>query len=157
MSGFELVYQPSFDLQGASDEASIAARFEARLNDVRPQEFQRGVSLAGPHRDDFAFMVEEANIATYGSRGQQRTAVLALKLAEVGWMQAQTGDRPILLLDDILSELDAHRRQYVLDTVQARADQILITTTDLAFFGNQETLRELATLYLVQGGTVKRV
>ena len=156
-NGFELVYLPSFDLHGAGDEAAIAARFEARLNEVRAQELQRGVSLAGPHRDDFAFMVEEANIATYGSRGQQRTAVLSLKLAEVGWMQAQTGDRPILLLDDILSELDVHRRQYVLDTVTARADQILITATDLAFFGNQDALREMATLYLVESGTVKRV
>lgn len=156
-NGFELVYQPSFDLQGASDEAAIAARFEARLHEVRTQELQRGVSLAGPHRDDFAFMVEEANIATYGSRGQQRTAVLSLKLAEVGWMQAQTGDRPILLLDDILSELDAHRRQYVLETVQARADQVLITATDLAFFGDVAALREVATLYLVEGGAVKRV
>lgn len=156
-TGFELVYQPSFDLQGATDETEIAARFEARLNEVRSQELQRGVSLAGPHRDDFAFMVEDANISTYGSRGQQRTAVLALKLAEVGWMHAQTGDRPILLLDDILSELDAHRRQYVLDTVQARAEQVLITTTDLAFFGDQATLRELATLYEVEFGTVKRV
>jgi DNA replication and repair protein RecF len=156
-NGFELVYQPSFDLQGANDEAAIAARFEERLSEVRSQELQRGVSLAGPHRDDFAFTVEEANIATYGSRGQQRTAVLSLKLAEVGWMQTQTGDRPILLLDDILSELDVHRRQYVLETVQARADQILITATDLAFFGDEAALREVATLYLVEGGSVKRV
>ncbi len=156
-NSFQLVYLPSFDLQGVSDEAAIAARFEARLTEVRAQELQRGVSLAGPHRDDFAFMVEEANIATYGSRGQQRTAVLSLKLAEVGWMQAQTGDRPILLLDDILSELDVHRRQYVLDTVTARADQILITATDLAFFGDQDALREMAALYLVEGGAVKRV
>lgn len=156
-NGFELVYQPSFELQGASDETTIASRFETRLNEVRVQELQRGVSLAGPHRDDFAFKVEEANIATYGSRGQQRTAVLSLKLAEVGWMQAQTGDRPILLLDDILSELDVHRRQYVLDTVQARADQILITATDLAFFGDQNVLRDLASLYRVEGGAVNRV
>ncbi|HEX2914767.1 MAG TPA: DNA replication/repair protein RecF [Chloroflexia bacterium] len=156
-SGFELVYQPSFNLDGAEDEAAIAARFAAQLEEVRPQELKRGVSLAGPHRDDFLFTVEGSNLSIYGSRGQQRTAVLALKLAEVGWMEAQTGEQPILLLDDILSELDASRRQYVLDTVITRAQQSLITTTDLAYFPDQERLREIATLYQVEGGRVIRV
>lgn len=156
-TGFELVYQPSFDLQDAEDEAAIAARFAERLAAVRSQEMQRGVSLAGPHRDDFIFTVERASLGTYGSRGQQRTAVLALKLAEVGWMEAQTGDRPILLLDDILSELDISRRQYVLETVQSRADQVLITTTDLALFGDEAHLREVATLYRVESGRVNRL
>lgn len=156
-TGFDLVYQPSFDLQGAEDEAAIAARFEAQLAAVYRQELDRGVSLAGPHRDDFSFKIEGASLGVYGSRGQQRTAVLALKLAEVGWMQAQTGDQPILLLDDILSELDVHRRQYVLETVQARAEQVLITTTDLSLFGDQATLQDLATLYQVEGGKVSRL
>ncbi len=153
-TGFELVYQPSFDLSGAEEEEAIAALFLARLEAVRPQELLRGVSLAGPHRDDFIFQVEGANLGTYGSRGQQRTAVLALKLAEVGWMEAQTGERPILLLDDILSELDASRRQYVLDTVGARAEQILITTTDLSLFGDPLRLAQIARLYRVEGGSV---
>ncbi len=154
--GFELVYQPSFDLQGAEDEAAIATHFEAQLAQVRQQELARGVSLAGPHRDDFSFRVGGSSLGVYGSRGQQRTAVLALKLAEVGWMEAQTGDRPILLLDDILSELDVNRRQYVLDTVQARAEQVLITTTDLELFGDRQALRDVATVYQVEGGKVTR-
>ncbi len=155
--GFEIVYQPSFDLQTATDESAVAARFEAQLAEVRSQELRRGMSLVGPHRDDFSFRLAGSDLAVYGSRGQQRTAVLALKLAEVGWMEAQTGDRPILLLDDILSELDASRRQYVLDTVQARAEQVLITTTDLNLFGEQTALRELAALYRVEGGKVSRI
>ncbi len=154
---FELVYQPSFGLNGAEDEAAIAKRFEEQLATLHRQELQRGVSLAGPHRDDFAFMVEGANIGVYGSRGQQRTSVLALKLAEVGWMEKQTGDQPILMLDDILSELDIYRRQYVLETVQAGAEQVLITTTDLALFGDQEQLRQVATLYQVERGKVTRL
>ena len=153
-TGFELVYQPSVSLDGCREEAQIADRFEARLTTVRSQELQRGVSLAGPHRDDFEFRVEGANIGTYGSRGQQRTAVLALKLAEVGWMEGQTGDPPILLLDDILSELDVNRRQYVLETVQAGAQQVLITTTDLSLFGDQTHLKAVATIYQVAGGQV---
>jgi DNA replication and repair protein RecF len=154
---FELVYQPSFELKGAEDEATLTQRFEEQLKAIRVQELQRGMSLAGPHRDDFAFMIEGADIGIYGSRGQQRTAVLALKLAEVGWMEKQTGDPPILMLDDILSELDINRRQYVLDTVQAGAEQVLITTTDLALFGNQEQLRQIAALYRVGSGRVTRL
>ena len=155
-TGFELVYQPSVKIADNQEESEIAALFEAQLTAVRPQELQRGVSLAGPHRDDFEFKVEGSNIGIYGSRGQQRTAVLALKLAEVGWMEAQTGDQPILLLDDILSELDVYRRQYVLDTVQAGAQQVLITTTDLSLFGDQTHLKEVATLYAVVAGQVSR-
>jgi DNA replication and repair protein RecF len=156
-TGFELVYQPSFALQGAESEVDIAACFVDQLVAVRKQELDRGVSLVGPHRDDFSFKVEGSNLGVYGSRGQQRTAVLALKLAEVGWIETQTEDRPILLLDDILSELDIHRRQYVLETVQARAEQVLITTTDLSLFGDETALRQLATLYQVEGGKVTRL
>lgn len=156
--GFELVYRPSFGLDGeVQDEAGLTRRFQAQLEKLRPQELQRGVSLAGPHRDDFAFMVDGADIGVYGSRGQQRTAVLALKLAEVGWMEKQTGDQPILMLDDILSELDVQRRQYVLDTVQAGAEQVLITSTDLALFGDMSQLQERASLFRVEGGKVNRL
>ncbi len=154
LTGFELQYLPSFELGEDLAESAIARRFVEQLAAVRTQELQRGVSLAGPHRDDFLFMVEGSNIGTYGSRGQQRTAVLALKLAEVGWMETQTHDQPILLLDDILSELDINRRQYVLETVQTHAQQVLITTTDLSLFGDQTHLQEVARLYQVAGGKV---
>jgi len=154
---FELVYRPSFSLDGVEEEAGLALRFEEQLEKLRPQELQRGVSLAGPHRDDFGFMVEGSDIGVYGSRGQQRTAVLALKLAEVGWMEKQTGDQPILMLDDILSELDVQRRQYVLDTVQIGAEQVLITSTDLALFGDLPQLQERASLFRVENGKVTRL
>lgn len=151
---FELRYLPSFAVASDDDEAAIVAKFNAELARLRPKELARGVSLVGPHRDDFVFRVEGTDVAVYGSRGQQRTAVLALKLAEVSWMETQTGDRPILLLDDILSELDAHRRQYVLETVQTGAEQILITTTDLALFKDLEQLSKQASLYRVANNQV---
>ncbi len=154
---FELRYLPSFAVASDDDEAAIVARFNAELTRLRPKELARGVSLVGPHRDDFVFQVEGTDVAVYGSRGQQRTAVLALKLAEVSWMETQTGDRPILLLDDILSELDAHRRQYVLETVQTGAEQILITTTDLALFKDLEQLSKQATLYRVANNQVTQI
>ncbi|MEI7554805.1 DNA replication/repair protein RecF [Candidatus Chlorohelix sp.] len=155
---FELVYQTSFELpQGVvENEGQIAAAFTTQLEKVRSQEFVRGVSLAGPHRDELCFLHEGKNLAVFGSRGQQRTAVLALKLAEAGWMEQQTEERPILLLDDILSELDAGRRQYVLDTVLAISQQVLITTTDLSLFGDAERLKKIAQLYKVEIGRVVR-
>jgi DNA replication and repair protein RecF len=155
--GFKLQYEPSLTLPEANDEAAIATAFAEGLETVRKQELDRGVSLLGPHRDDFSFTIQEMNLSVFGSRGQQRTAVLALKLAEVGWMEAQTGEKPILLLDDILSELDISRRQYVLDTVQKRADQIFITTTDLGLFGEHANLNDIARLYTVGGGEIKRL
>lgn len=120
----------------------IAEEFKQQLSDMRANEVRRGVSLLGPHRDDILFQLGDPStgsgqilpLSAYGSRGQQRTAVLALKLAEVDLMTAETGDTPILLLDDILSELDARRRGYLLTTISGQQYQALITTTDLAGF-----------------------
>lgn len=114
----------------------LGKEFLAQLDKLRLDEVRRGVSLLGPHRDDLRFTLGDLALGTFGSRGQQRTAVLALKLAEVGLMRVETGDSPILLLDDILSELDAYRRAFLLQTLTgplARADrppQVLITTTE---------------------------
>lgn len=155
--GFELRYLPSFAIEPNDDEATICRKFSETLNEMRSKEIARGVSLVGPHRDDFMFRVDGSDVAVYGSRGQQRTAVLSLKLAEVGWMEEQTGDRPILLLDDILSELDVQRRQYVLETVQNGAEQVLITTTDLSLFNDIEYLHKQAAVYHVGGGKVTPV
>jgi DNA replication and repair protein RecF len=146
---FDLPYVPSFALDELVDEAAIAARFRQEINLQRDRELQRGSSLVGPHRDDFSFMLDGQDVAVFGSRGQQRTAVLALKLAEAGWMYSQTGERPVLLLDDILSELDVHRRRFVLEVIQAGAEQTIVTTTDLALFGSLEQLAQHARLYRV--------
>jgi DNA replication and repair protein RecF len=114
----------------------LSAEALTQLDRLRADEVRRGVSLLGPHRDDLRLTVAEAPLATFGSRGQQRTAVLALKLAEASLMRAETGDAPILLLDDILSELDARRRSFLLRTLAGplapadRPPQVLITTTD---------------------------
>ena len=112
----------------------IAEEFRRQLEEIRPVEVRRGMSTLGPHRDDLVFQLGELPLSAYGSRGQQRTAVLALKLAEVELMTAETGDTPILLLDDILSELDARRRSYLLSTLSGQEYQALITTADMAGF-----------------------
>jgi DNA replication and repair protein RecF len=98
-----------------------------------PLEVQRGSTLVGPHRDDVRFQVNGRDLADYGSRGQQRTAVLALKLAEAIWMEARTGERPVLLLDEVLAELDRTRRALLLDHIGA-AEQAILTATDPTMF-----------------------
>lgn len=132
-----VAYAPSIPIgQTATslDEAeSIAARdFAHALQERRAEEHRRAVSVVGPHRDDMTILHGGMPIAAYGSRGQQRLAVLALKLGEVAVMTEETGDPPIALLDDILSELDPVHRAYVIERVTAAGDdgQVFITGAD---------------------------
>lgn len=123
--------------QQALDE--IASRFTAELEAARPVDLARGVSTVGPHRDDWAILVNGKNLGQFGSRGQVRTAVLALKLAEINWMKSTTSDVPILMLDEVIAELDQHRRAallaYVADQVQGQGmAQAILTSTDPALF-----------------------
>lgn len=126
-----LDFRPRLDGQGAFAEgtAAVQERFTAALALRREEEIARGMTLVGPHRDDLAFTVDGVDMRTFGSRGQQRTVTLALKLAEADLMRAETGEAPVLLLDDVLSELDGQRQGYLLDSIDA-AQQTLITTTE---------------------------
>jgi DNA replication and repair protein RecF len=119
-------------LEPAERETLVARDFAAQLERAYPEEMRRGVSALGPHRDDLTLTLDGAPAGAYGSRGQQRLIVLALKLAEVDLMQQTTGEPPVLLLDDIASELDPAHRQFVLDTVRAGGRQVLVTATDRA-------------------------
>jgi DNA replication and repair protein RecF len=110
--------------------ATIGQVFLDRLRASWREDWQRGMTMLGPHRDDIRFYDRQIDLHTYGSRGQQRTAVLALKLAEVELMHQTTGEQPILLLDEVMSELDADRRRY-LCTRLLRVQQAIISTTDL--------------------------
>lgn len=126
-------------LQEDPDVGRIAERFAAELTAARAADLARGASTVGPHRDDWAILVNARNLGQFGSRGQVRTAILALKLAEIGWMKAATSDVPILLLDEVGAELDQHRRNallaYVLAQVGGRgAAQALLTSTDPGMF-----------------------
>lgn len=114
----------------ASDTAALAAQFAAALAARRDEEIARGMSLVGPHRDDLELRLGGIDVRLFGSRGQQRTVTLALKLAEAAWMHEVTGERPVLLLDDVLSELDPDRRRRLLDTVAVH-EQAWLTATDL--------------------------
>lgn len=146
-------YQPTTHdpAELGDDTAKLAELYTVRVAEQLSREIDQGVSLVGPHRDDFTFVVDEVDLHDYGSRGQQRLAVVALKLAEALFMRQQTEEQPILLLDDILSELDPVRRSYVLAQA-GKAGQTLITTTDLNDFGPDLLAR--ATTVRVEHGTV---
>ncbi len=108
----------------------LLAAFRRTLAERRREEIARGMTLVGPHRDELRFLANGLDLGEYGSRGQQRTAVLALKLAQAQWMREHTGEDPVLLLDEVLAELDAYRRRCLLRFIE-RANQVIITTTDL--------------------------
>jgi DNA replication and repair protein RecF len=130
--------QRSFDMLGLDlhrelTAEQIAPQFAQRLHDDARESIERGVTLSGPHRDELRLMINERDCGLYGSRGQARTAVMAMKLAELDWMRAQIGEEPILLLDEVVAELDAQRRAYLLERIDGRA-QTLMTTTELDIF-----------------------
>ena len=157
-----LKYQMELGLQPyAGPPAGIGAEelveaFRQALLARRADEVERGMTLIGPHRDEIAFIAgnpaqgtHEIDLGTYGSRGQQRTAVLALKLAQLEWMRERTNETPVLLLDEVLAELDTARRRYLLERVDS-VEQALLTATDPDMFSAR--FREQAALWEIRGG-----
>ena len=116
----------------AYDEA-ISQGFSAKLQKFQPREVAAGISLVGPHRDDLSFRINSTSVGTYGSRGQQRTLTLSMKLAEARFLLMQVGEPPIVLLDDVLSELDAGRRTLLLGAL-GEYGQVITTATELGPF-----------------------
>jgi DNA replication and repair protein RecF len=114
-------------------EEDIRLGFLEALRSSRSEEIRRGVTVLGPHRDELRFLANGIDLSDFGSRGQVRTALLALKLAEIEWMKVKTGQWPVLLLDEVLAELDTQRRLDLLSYLD-RIEQALLTTTDLKLF-----------------------
>lgn len=147
-----LHYQPSFDPVPAPekqrvliaeptdrsgiDQAKIESGFLAALRKTRGEDIARGSTSLGPHRDELRFLGNGVDLGSYGSRGQVRTTLLTLKLAELEWMHARSGHRPVLLLDEVLAELDESRRADLLARLGGQ-QQVLLTTTDFNFFTSE--------------------
>ena len=131
-----LLYTPP-DRTGIKVE-QIETDFLQALKDRRRAEIARGVTTIGPHRDEMRFLSNGIDLGKYGSRGQIRTAMMTMKLAEVAWMRENTGFWPVLLLDEVLAELDEDRRLDLLERV-ADSQQSLLTTTDVQLF-NQDKI-----------------
>lgn len=131
----------------------IAERFDSVLQTYRERDLASGHTTTGPHRDDWRFLVNGRSLSSYGSRGQQRSAMLALKMGEINRMRQDTGEMPILLLDEVVAELDEQRRALLLAYVQQGA-QALLTATDPTMFTDE--FLAAATLFNVQTGRVQK-
>src|SRR5690606_9431278 len=105
-----ILYKPSLDSEDFQDETVLFNQFMIKLSQVKEQELRRGACLIGPHRDDLAFYINDKEVYAFGSQGQQRTTALSLKLAELELIRDEVGEYPVLLLDDVLSELDRQRQ-----------------------------------------------
>jgi DNA replication and repair protein RecF len=136
-----------------TEAAEIEGRFHKVLEEINKVELSSGTTRIGPHRDDWRFWVDGRDLSSYGSRGQQRTALLALKLAEINWMSEETGETPILLLDEVVAELDERRRGLLLETVE-KAAQSVITATDPGMF--TPAFLETATTMTVDNGRITK-
>ena len=124
--------------------------FEKKLQQNQEKDIKLKQTTVGPHRDDFSFIVENVDIRKFGSQGQQRTAALSLKLSEIELVKKITKDTPILLLDDVLSELDSNRQNYLLKSIGDI--QTIITCTGLEEFVNNRF--EINKVYKVENGVV---
>jgi DNA replication and repair protein RecF len=144
----ELPMNFSVDRSGIPIE-KIRTGFLAHLQRSRSEEISRGVTRTGPHRDELRFISNGIDLGIYGSRGQGRTAVLSLKLAEVAWMKEKTGQWPVLLLDEVLAELDPARRVDLLSRLMD-SEQAMLTTTDLDLFSADYVRR--ARVWQIQAG-----
>lgn len=133
-------------------QREIAARFLETLQAHVRDDITRGMTTLGPQRDEMRFLVNGRDLGLYGSRGQDRTAVLALKLAELAWMQEQTGEPPILLLDEVAAELDPQRRSYLLGRIRD-VMQVLVTTAEPGLL--DDSFLANAARWRVQAGTIQ--
>lgn len=164
-----LVYQPGYDPVARPEgqfalpmpvatnrtgfnQDRIRQGFLQRLTDLRREEIARGITTIGPHRDELRFLSNGIDLGNFGSRGQVRTAMLSLKLAEVTWMKNRTGEWPVLLLDEILAELDSQRR-IDLQGYLSEYEQTLLTTTDLNLF--EPGFTQASTIWHMEQGMVK--
>ncbi|MFD2616586.1 DNA replication/repair protein RecF [Terrilactibacillus laevilacticus] len=131
--------------------SKLKEEFVKGFQTVREREIQRGMTLIGPHRDDLQFEINHRDVQTYGSQGQQRTTALSLKLAEIELINQEIGEYPLLLLDDVLSELDDFRQTHLLETFKQKV-QTFVTTTNVD--GLDADVINQATSFIVRNGEV---
>ncbi|MCH5270621.1 MAG: DNA replication/repair protein RecF [Lachnospiraceae bacterium] len=153
----DIIYEIHKKLSGGKEEITISydpdvsiEEFENKLRMSQDKDVKLKMTSVGPHRDDFAFLNGNIDIRRYGSQGQQRTAALSLKLSEIELVKKISKDNPILLLDDVLSELDSNRQNYLLNSIGEI--QTIITCTGLEEFVNNRF--EINKVYKVTNGVV---
>ncbi len=153
LDNFYLRYKTNFEFKDYS-EIQIKEQLKAKFNSEINNEIKLGNTLYGPHRDEFEFYLDNNNLKSYGSQGQQRLAVITIKLAEIEIFKKHSKTSPILLLDDVFSELDDEKKnnllKYIKDDIQT-----IITTTDLKNI--DEKIIKHAKLFKVESGTIVEI
>lgn len=148
----ELKYKASIEYQNCSYN-EIKKSFLGALERSVSIDVKRGATHKGPHRDEILFYINEAEVKTYSSQGQQRTTLLSLKISELRYMDSETGELPVLLLDDVFSELDTERQKYLVDFI--KNIQTVITCTDVEYL--EKLKLESSKVYNVIEGMVIKV
>ena len=140
-----LLYSPSLDMGDYRNTRELSMTILGTIQAMRQREIGAGFCLIGPHRDDFNANLGGMEVGPYASRGQARTVILAMKLGEVQLISSEVGENPVVLLDDVMSELDEERRSYVFDRIRSY-EQVIITTaeTDLRHVTGDNAVRRLS-------------
>ncbi|WP_289891357.1 DNA replication/repair protein RecF [Virgibacillus pantothenticus] len=148
----DIAYSPTIEVSEEAKKGKIAYIYSRKFIDIEEKEIDRGTTLIGPHRDDLLFYVNDKDVQIYGSQGQQRTTALSVKLAEIELIYNEVGEYPVLLLDDVLSELDDYRQSHLLQTIHGKV-QTFVSTTSVDGI-QHETLNQ-ATIFRVKDGKVE--
>lgn len=147
-----LSYAPSIPIRDDPSEGSVKDAFLSALTDTHEESLRRGSTVVGPHRDDLTISVEDQDIRAFGSQGQQRTAILAMKMAMLQFVERCIDDVPVLLLDDVMSELDEKRRKYLLSVVSDRIQTFITTTSpDIG-----SAISDSPSVYQIENGKASR-
>ena len=146
-----LTYLPSVNLDIGTSNGSAEDNFLKKLKENRKVEILKGITLLGPHRDDIDIRIGNINVKAFGSQGQQRTGALSMKLSEIEFMKNETGEYPVLLLDDVMSELDTNRRKYLLKVVKGKVQTFVTSTGIKDVF---DTVIENSRIFEAQSGTI---
>lgn len=149
------VKESSGDIFNDSQIKKISEGYLAELRLRRRKDIFRGNTSIGPHRDDIKITVNGLDLRDFGSQGQQRTGALCLKLAEVEFLRQTAGEYPILLLDDVMSELDRGRRLELLEYIRSSDIQSIITATDKAYF--EGAMDSIQAVYGVKNSMVEKI
>lgn len=148
-----IFYAPSVDLQKKVSNNSSEEYYFERLKENRKAEIIKGATLLGPHRDDIDIKIGDTSTKSFGSQGQQRTCALSMKLSEIEFMKVETGEYPILLLDDVMSELDTARRRFLLEVVKGKV-QTFVTSTEIQEF--PEIVKKKSAVFIVEAGKISK-
>lgn len=145
-------YKTAVDSDQLSSVETIYRNLLRQFAQIKEKEIMRSTTLIGPHRDDLNFVINDKEVQSFGSQGQRRTTALSVKLAEIDLMKEQTDEYPILLLDDVLSELDDFRQTHLLTAIQDKV-QTFLTTTSLS--GVQQELLTNPKIFRIDDGNVR--